>query len=102
MRNLPGGEVRKLQRKKSQRCEKEETTNRDTYNWYGGAERKIEIRALVERGTFIWALSKDAPKGGVCINGMVVYTIKHKPLRVGHPRTDAYVDGRRRGARVFA
>ena len=34
-------------------------------------------------------------KDEVCINGMFVYTIKHKPLEAGHPKTDAYVADQR-------
>ena len=34
--------------------------------------------------------------GEVCINGRFVYEIKHKPLKAGHAKTDAYVDNVRR------
>ena len=46
-------------------------------------------------------LSKDVPMGGVCINGMFVYTTKRNPMAEGHTKTEAYVDGRRRSGVRF-
>ena len=77
---------------------RKEITKGGTYNWYGDAARQVEIRALEEHGKSIRVLSKDSTKDEVCINGSVVYTIKHRPSKEGHARTDAYVDGRRMGA----
>ena len=33
--------------------------------------------------------------GGVCRNGRFVYTTRHNPLKYGHTKTEAYLDGRR-------
>ena len=65
-----------------------------TYNWYGGAARQVEIKALEDHGTFRMVLRKDVPKDEVCINGRFVYTTKHNPPEDGHAKTDAYVDAR--------
>ena len=39
-------------------------------------------------------LRRDGPTDEVCINGGFFYATKHKPLKAGHARVDAYVDGR--------
>ena len=65
------------------------------------ATGEIEIGALEEPGTFITPLRKGVPKYEVCISGGFVYTIRNKPLRDGHTKTDAYVDNRRRLAARF-
>ena len=56
----------------------------ETNNCYGDSARSVEINALGAHETFVRALGNDFPKDEVCINGMSVYTIKHKPLKPGH------------------
>ena len=67
-----------------------------TYNLYGDAERKVEIKALGDNGTFIRVGSKDVAIDGVCINGGLVYKTKQKPSEAGHTETESYVNDRRR------
>ena len=47
------------------------------YNYYGDDSRQIGAKALGDHGTFTMARRKDVSKDDVCINGRVVYTIKH-------------------------
>ena len=63
-----------------------ETHNGETYNCFGGDARKIDMGSLEEHGTSITALRKDVRKNEVCINGGLVYTIKHKRLKSGHAK----------------
>ena len=67
-----------------------------TYRYRGDDERRVVISALYDHVAFVGVLSKGFPRGGVCINGMSVYTTKHNPSKAGHTKTDAYSDGRRR------
>ena len=75
---------------------RQETAKGSTYNSYGDDGRKVEIDALEEHGAFMRALSKDAPRDGVCIYGRFVYTTQHKSLGARHTETESYVDDRRR------
>ena len=70
------------------------STPQETYNYYGDASRKVEIKELEDNGAFIAVLSKDVPRDGVRISGTFLYTTKHQPLRAGHTRTEEYVDDR--------
>ena len=45
---------------------------------------------------FIRVLINGAPRDEVRINGRFAYTTEHMPLKEGHAKTEAYVDGRRR------
>ena len=36
------------------------------------------------------------PKGAVCINVRFLYTIKHKPPKAGHVKSESYIDNERR------
>ena len=79
------------------------TPKDETYNYYGDSERQVDIESLEDHGSFRRVLSKDVPKGEVCINGMFAYTIKRKQLKAGHTRTESYIEGKRRlGGRFCA
>ena len=67
----------------------------ETYKYYGGSARQIEIGALRDHGIFIRVLSNDAPRDGVCIRGRFAYTTKRSPLQAGHEKSEAYVGNRR-------
>ena len=45
---------------------------------------------------FVRVLGRGVPKDEVCIDGRSVYIIKHKPLKSGHAKTEAYIDSQRR------
>ena len=74
---------------------RKEIPKEETYNYYGEAERRLEIRSSWDHGAFIMALSSDVPRDGVCKYGRVVYTMEHKPLKAGHTKTEPYLDYRR-------
>ena len=67
-----------------------ETHQEEKYNIYGGAESKVEIEALSERGTSVGPLATKIPKGVVVIDGIYVYTVIKKPSTSVDARTDAY------------
>ena len=58
----------------------------ETYKLYRSDARKVGIKALEDHGAFIMVLIKDVPRDGVCTNGSLVYTAKHKPLKAGHSK----------------
>ena len=74
---------------------RKEIHKEETYNCYVEAEMKVKIGELGDHRSCIRALRKDVPKDDMCINGRLVYTIKHKPMQGGHAKTDAYTDNRR-------
>ena len=62
----------------------------DAYNSYGDAERKVEIKALGGRNTFIRVMRCGVSKGEVCINGRFGYTAKNNPMKAGRAKAEDY------------
>ena len=68
-----------------------------------GAARKVEIEALGDHVEFLGRRGRMFVKMKFCIDGRFVYAMGHNPLKSGHVRTDAYIDGPGRlGARFRA
>ena len=66
-----------------------EMPQEDTFDLYRGFG-KVEIQALAEHSTFIRVSKTDAPLSEVRINGRFVYTTRHKQLKAGRAKTEAY------------
>ena len=73
-----------------------------TSNCYGDTERLEGLHDLEWHNTFARVMGEGVPKDEVRINGRFVYTRKHKPLKAGHVKTDAYIENRRRLDSRFA
>ena len=67
----------------------------ETYNFYGDDAVVVEIKAIEDHIAFIMVLSKDVPRDGVCVNGVIVYTATQEPSKEGHIKTESYVDDHR-------
>ena len=75
---------------------RKETPKGGTSNCSGDAARQVGIIALKEHEAFVGVSKKGGPQDEVGIDGRFLHTIKPKPLKAGHAKTDAYIDNQRR------
>ena len=68
----------------------------ETFNHYGDAARKRELKAYYERDAIEEIKRSSIPKGQQILNARFVYTMKSDPVTIEKPKSPSHVDDHRR------
>ena len=71
---------------------RKETPEEETYNSYGGVERKVGINDLAARNTFIRVLQSEVPNRRSAYKWQVCLYQENEPLKAGNAKTESYRD----------
>ena len=64
----------------------------ETFNHYGDAARKRELKAYYERDAIEEIKRSSIPKGQQILNARFVYTMKSDPVTIEKPKSPSHVD----------